>query len=117
MGNGLIRWLLVACPQWPHGKRPPDFGEPVRGSVPALVLAGEYDPVTPARYGEAIVSTLPRARLLVLRGQGHGQLSIGCMPRLVDEFIRTLDAKALDAHCLDVLAPAPPFVDANGSVP
>ena len=117
LGNSLIRWLLAACPLWPHGKRPPDFGEPLRGTVPVLVLAGQNDPVTPARYGEAIVRTLPRARLLQLRGQGHGQLSVGCVPRLVDDFIRTLDARALDAHCLDVLAPTPPFLDANGTGP
>jgi pimeloyl-ACP methyl ester carboxylesterase len=117
MGNGLIRWLLAVCTVWPHGQRPADFGEPVRGMIPALVLAGEHDPVTPPRYGEAIVSTLPAARLLQLRGQGHGQLSVGCVPRLVDEFIRSLDAKSLDTHCLDMLAQTPPFLDANGPAP
>ena len=117
MGTAQIRWLLAACGVWPHGRRPPDFGDPLRGTMPTLVLAGEHDPVTPARYGEAIVATLPRARLLLLRGQGHVQLGVGCMPRLLDEFIRTLDAKALDAHCLDVLAQTPPFMDANGADP
>jgi pimeloyl-ACP methyl ester carboxylesterase len=117
LGNSLISGLLAACPLWPHGTRPKDFGEPLRGPLPVLVLAGEHDPVTPARYGEAIVQTLPRARLLQLAGQGHGLLAVGCVPRLVDEFIRTLDARGLDAHCLDVLAPTPPFVDANGAGP
>jgi pimeloyl-ACP methyl ester carboxylesterase len=117
MGNGLIRGLLAACPLWPHGQRPADFREPLRGPLPVLVLAGEHDPVTPARYGEAIVRTLPRARLLVLQGQGHGQLTVGCVPRLVDDFISALDARSLDTRCLDVLAQTPPFVDANGASP
>jgi pimeloyl-ACP methyl ester carboxylesterase len=117
MGNGLSEWLLAACPLWPHGTRPVDFGEPLRGALPVLVLAGEHDPVTPARYGELIARTLPRARLLALTGQGHGLLSVGCVPHLVDEFIRTLDARGLDAHCLDVLAQTPFFVDANGASP
>jgi hypothetical protein len=39
------------------------------------------------------------------------------VPRLVDDFIRTLDAKGLDARCLDLLAPTPPFLDANGAGP
>jgi pimeloyl-ACP methyl ester carboxylesterase len=117
LGNSLISGLLAACPLWPHGTRPKDFGEPLRGPLPVLVLAGQYDPVTPARYGEAIVGTLPRARLLQLKGQGHGLLLAGCVPRLLDEFIRTLDAQALDAHCLEVLAQTPPFVDANGAGP
>jgi pimeloyl-ACP methyl ester carboxylesterase len=82
-----------------------------------LVLAGEHDPVTPARYAEAIVRTLPHARLLLLKGQGHGLLAVGCVPRLLDEFIRRPEARALDAHCLDALAQTPPFVDANGAGP
>ncbi len=82
-----------------------------------LVLAGDQDPVTPPRYGEVIVKTLPRARLLRLAGQGHGLLAVGCVPRLVEQFVRTLDARSLDAHCLDVLAQIPPFMDANGAGP
>jgi len=117
LGNGLVAGLLAACPLWPHGTRPPGFGEPLRGPLPVLVLAGEHDPVTPARYGQAIVRTLPRARLLTLKGQGHGVLAVGCVPRLLDEFIRTQDARALDAHCLDALAQTPPFLDANGAGP
>jgi pimeloyl-ACP methyl ester carboxylesterase len=117
LGNSLINALLAACPLWPHGTRPEGFDEPLRGSLPVLLLAGEHDPVTPARYGEAIVQTLPRGRLLKLAGQGHGLLTVGCVPRLLSEFIRTLDARGLDASCLDVLAQTPPFLDANGAGP
>ena len=55
--------------------------------------------------------------MLQVAGQGHGLLGVGCMPRLVADFIRTLDARGLDAHCLDVLAQTPPFLDANGAGP
>ena len=117
LGNSLVSGLLAACPLWPHAARPTDFGEPLRGPLPVLLLAGEHDPVTPARYAQAIVQTLPRARLLQLAGQGHGLLAVGCVPRLVAEFVRTLDARALNAQCLDALAQTPPFVDANGALP
>jgi pimeloyl-ACP methyl ester carboxylesterase len=117
LGNTLPRWLLAACAIWPRGARAPDFGEPLRGEVPALVLAGERDPVTPARYGREIVASLPRARLLQLAGQGHGVLVVGCVPHLVSEFIRKLDALKLDARCLDALGSAAPFLDANGAGP
>jgi pimeloyl-ACP methyl ester carboxylesterase len=117
LGNSIVEWLLAACPVWPHGTRAPDFAEPLRAATPTLVLAGEHDPVTPPRYGKAIVSTLPRGRLLQVAGQGHGLLGVGCMPRLVADFIRTLDARGLDAHCLDALAQTPPFLDANGAGP
>jgi hypothetical protein len=73
--------------------------------------------VTPARYGRQVARALPRARVLQLAGQGHGLLGVGCVPQLVSEFIRTLDAPGLDARCLDALAAAPPFLDANGAGP
>ena len=117
LGNSIGEWLLAACPAWPHGTRAADFAEPLRAATPTLVLAGEHDPVTPPRYGRAIVSTLPRGRLLQVAGQGHGLLGVGCMPRLVADFIRTLDARGLDTHCLDALAQTPPFLDANGAGP
>jgi pimeloyl-ACP methyl ester carboxylesterase len=117
LGNSLTDWMIRACALWPHGARPAGFGEPLRGNLPVLVLAGEADPVTPPRYGEAIVRTLGNARLLTLAGQGHGQLPVGCMPRLVDRFLRTLDARGLDARCLDVLGQTPAFLGANGAAP
>jgi pimeloyl-ACP methyl ester carboxylesterase len=117
MGNGLTEWLLAACAVWPHGQRPPDFNEPLRSPLPVLVLAGEHDPVTPPRYAQQIVQTLPHARLLEVRGQGHGLLPVGCMPRLLDEFLRKPEPQQLDARCLEVLAQTPFFVDANGSNP
>ena len=71
----------------------------------------------PGNSGADPLSTLPRGRLLEVAGQGHGLLGVGCMPRLVADFIRTLDARGLDARCLEVLAQAPPFLDANGAGP
>jgi hypothetical protein len=85
--------------------------------VPALVLAGQYDPITPVRYGEAIVRNLPNGRLLTLRGQSHGVLGSGCMPRLAGEFIDSLAVKTLDAGCLGVLGDTPAFLGYNGAPP
>ena len=47
-----------------------------------LLLSGEFDPVTPPRYGEQLLASLGKARHLVGKGQGHILLSRGCMPRL-----------------------------------
>jgi pimeloyl-ACP methyl ester carboxylesterase len=117
LGNALIEWLINVCPSWPHAAAPADFAAPLTGPVPVLLLAGEHDPVTPPRYARAIVRTLPNGRVLEVAGQGHSLVSVGCMPRLLGEFIRTLDARHLDAHCLEVLGQTPTFVDANGENP
>ncbi len=117
LGSGPIRAALLACSVWPRGARPADFHEPFHSDVPVLVLAGEFDPVTPPRYGAEIVTALPHARLLLVPGQGHAVLGAGCMPRLVGQFVHDLDPGRLDEQCLRNLGDSAMFLDANGSAP
>jgi pimeloyl-ACP methyl ester carboxylesterase len=117
LGDALVRVMREQCGIWPHGSRPADFNEPVKSDKPVLVLEGEFDPVTPPRYGEAIVRNLPNGRLLVAKGQGHSVMGRGCFPRLVARFVETLDAKALDAGCVADFGPTPAFLDYNGAGP
>ena len=117
LGNAMPTGMAAMCQAWPKGRVPADFHRPLATSVPALVLAGEFDPVTPPRYGEQIVRTLPNGRLFVLKGQGHSVLGAGCMPKLFAQFIESADAKALDGACLGQLAYVAPFVGFNGAGP
>jgi hypothetical protein len=64
-----------------------------------------------------VARTLPNSRHLVLRGQGHSVMQIGCTPRLVSDFIERADAKGLDASCLDQLTYVPPFTGPHGWEP
>jgi len=93
------------------------FREPLRGAIPVLLLAGEHDPVTPARYAQAIASHLPHARVLTLAGQGHGLVGVGCVPRLLEQFVQSADPATLNADCLQSLGETPLFLDANGAAP
>jgi len=119
LGGGMVRAALTTCAAWPHRGRPADFHAPFHTAAPVLVLAGEFDPVTPPRYGSEIVAALDsgRARLLLAPGQGHAVLGIGCMPRLVGEFVRGGDPARLDDACLRVLGDMPPFLGVNGPAP
>jgi pimeloyl-ACP methyl ester carboxylesterase len=117
LGNSLLDFQRAGCEVWHHGTRPADFHEPFTGALPTLLLAGEYDPVTPPRYASAIASGLPNSRVLLLKGQGHGVMAIGCAPRLVDEFIEHLEPGRLDARCLEALGDTPAFLDFNGAAP
>jgi len=117
LGDALIRVIRAQCEIWPHGTRPDDFHQPLKSDKPVLVLGGEFDPVTPPRYGEAIVKNLPNGRLLVAKGQGHSVMGRGCFPRLVGRFVETLDAKGLDAGCVAQFGPTPAFIDYNGATP
>jgi len=117
LGAATVRSAIATCLQWPHRARAADFHEPFRTTLPVLVLSGEFDPVTPARYGAEIVAALPRARQLIAPGQGHAVIGAGCMPRLVSAFVQGRDPASLDDACLKSLGDTPAFLDVNGAAP
>lgn len=117
LGNELISVLKAQCSVWPRGKRDPAFRKPLTGEVPVLILSGEFDPVTPPRYGDEVARSLPRGRHLIVRGQGHNVLPVGCMPKLFARFVADADAKGLDVKCLDDVPYAQPFTGFHGWEP
>lgn len=116
LGAGFMAGMQAVCEIWPRGVVDEDFSEPLRSEVPALVLSGGNDPVTPAEYGERVLQSFANGRHLVLRGQGHGQFAVGCMPRVLATFIRSADP-ALDAQCLDSVQAAPFMLSFTGAGP
>lgn len=117
LGPELARMFFAACPVWKTGTRPKDFTAPLAATLPVLLLSGEFDPVTPPRYAEQVLKTLPNGRHLIAKGQAHGTLGAGCMPRLLAQFMDKADARSLDATCLDALSPTPAFTSFNGWEP
>ncbi len=117
LGTALTTGLLAQCEVWPRGRMPEDFKQPVTSDKPVLILSGEYDPVTPPRYGDAVARTLSNSRHLIAPGQGHIAMQRGCMPRLVDEFVDSLVPASLDAACLNDLGPLPAFLNYQGFGP
>jgi pimeloyl-ACP methyl ester carboxylesterase len=117
LGRDFVDYLQAQCAVWPRGTRPADFRTPLTGSIPALLISGEFDPVTPPRYGDRVAAQLEHARHVVLRGQGHSHFSTGCIPKLSAQFIERADALGLDASCLERIAPPPPFSSLYGWEP
>jgi pimeloyl-ACP methyl ester carboxylesterase len=105
------------CANWPRAAVAADLREPLQSDIPTLLLSGGSDPVTPPDYAEIVAATLPNSRHLVVPGYGHGVLAVGCMPRVVAQFIRDGGADALDTSCLDELEPPPFFVSFAGPEP
>ncbi|RMH93834.1 alpha/beta fold hydrolase [Lysobacter pythonis] len=115
LGQDMARAMGAMCEVWPVATQvPKDFRAPLTGGIPVLAISGEFDPVTPPRYGDVAIAKLSNARHLVLKGQGHSVLGTGCMPKLFAQFVDKAEPKALDAKCLDTLGPVPPFTSFNG---
>jgi pimeloyl-ACP methyl ester carboxylesterase len=116
-GTTQLDGLKALCDGWPPGVVDADLRAPLRSTVPALLLSGEADPVTPPDGAARAAAGFADAKHVVVRGQGHGQLAVGCAPRLVAEFLDAGTAQGLDAACLESAAPAPVFLVAAGPAP
>ncbi len=83
-----LDWSYHVCRYWQSGAAPAEFRAPVRSAVPALLLAGEFDPVTPPEWAEQAARQLTRGDLFVFPGVGHGVLdSHSCAADLVRTFL------------------------------
>jgi pimeloyl-ACP methyl ester carboxylesterase len=116
-GADQVDAFLEICKLWPRAPVDADLHSPLRSVIPTLLLSGEADPVTPPADAERTARGLSRHRLLILSGEGHGQVATGCVPRLMAEFLSAAVPEKLDATCLEQHRPAPFFVNMAGPTP
>ena len=117
MGMLQLDALQAICSVWPAGPIDDGFKTPLETDIPVLLLSGDADPITPPRYADMAAVDLENATHLIGKHQGHGQVSVGCTPRLIADFIETADPTALDASCLERSFVMPYFLDFSGPNP
>jgi pimeloyl-ACP methyl ester carboxylesterase len=116
-GTDMVDALREICALWPRGPVDADLHAPLHSDIPTLLLSGEADPVTPPLDAERAAEGLTRHRHLILKGEGHGQLSTGCMPILAADFLDNAAPDKLDAGCLERHTPEPFFLSMTGPSP
>jgi pimeloyl-ACP methyl ester carboxylesterase len=116
-GPYVMRVQQEGCAMWPRGTVDASFYEPVRSSIPTLILSGEIDPVTPPIWGEEVAKTLTNARHIVIPGTGHTAGGTGCGRRLIKAFVDAGTAENLDTRCVDRITRPPYFVTPAGPEP
>lgn len=113
----LLSWRTQACAMWPKAQLPAGYREPVSSDVPALILSGELDPVTPPDWGAQAATHLSRSTHVVATGTGHGVLGTGCGQTLVRLFIDAGSAQGLDTSCASTIERPPFFLTLAGPDP
>lgn len=89
-------WEYHACRYWESGSADDAFRSPPVSDVPTMMLAGEFDPVTPPQWAEQAAQKLGAAQVFVFPAVGHGVLdSHVCAAELVRAFLA--DPKAPNA--------------------
>ena len=91
------------CDAWGAGAAETLENEPVRSSIPTLIMTGQYDPIVPPAFGEAIAESLENASFLEFPGLSHGASGTECA---TDIMLAFLDDPSVtpDAGCLSDLA-------------
>jgi len=92
--------VFPVCASW--GAAPPDPREnaPVASDIPTLVLAGEYDPITPPEWGRQVADTLARRFFHIFPGVGHGAATADeCPEAIMHAFVNDPNVEP-DASCV-----------------
>jgi pimeloyl-ACP methyl ester carboxylesterase len=76
------------CAAWRVSAAPAGANDAVKSAVPVLILAGEFDPVTPPAWGRRLLRTMPNSRFVQIPGQSHGAMFNRCGGQLTVAFLR-----------------------------
>ncbi|MEZ5834021.1 MAG: alpha/beta fold hydrolase [Dongiaceae bacterium] len=95
----------AACAKWPMGPVDPIENQPIYSDVPALLLTGLYDPITPPQYARLAGSRMVNSLYFEFLSAGHDVLSNEpCAGELAKQFLD--DPKRMPgAACLGHLKP------------
>ena len=92
--------LARLCDMWQAQARPADVNHPVASDVPALLLSGNFDPITPPAYADIAAETLTTSYNYLLPHVGHGVLrSEDCAVQIALAFINE-PLKEPDSSCI-----------------
>ena len=80
--------MLDICTRWGVSEAPAIENEAITNDIPTLVMAGEYDPITPPRWGEQVAANLSGSYYFLYPGVGHGaSVSGDCPLRMARAFL------------------------------
>jgi pimeloyl-ACP methyl ester carboxylesterase len=95
-----VQPLFAACEEWRSEPLEAIENQPVVSDVPALILAGEYDPITPPKWGRMTAETLSNAYFYEYPGNGHWVTrSSSCARQMAFQFWEQ-PAEAPDSGCM-----------------
>jgi pimeloyl-ACP methyl ester carboxylesterase len=104
------------CRAWRPGPAL-DESPDATSAVPALILSGGDDPVTPPSAGQRMARHFLRHRHIVVPRAAHNTSFSGCVPDLIAQFLADGDGEHLDDTCVRQIESWPFVVSTSGSRP
>lgn len=97
LGDYQVRQYQNYCKEWAQGRAPADFRAAIHSAVPALLISGALDPVTPLEASRATSRDLSNSQTVLLKNGTHGTGS-SCVDGIVTKFVAT--AGKVDDSCV-----------------
>lgn len=101
------------CEYWPVEPALAIENEPVVSDVPTLVLSGQFDPVTPPSFAEAVHEHLTNSTYFMIANESHGASMSACGAELARAFFDEPGGE-INSSCLTA-APDLEFFSIEGS--
>ncbi len=98
--------LFALCEGWPAGQAPDVEAETVQSDVPTLVLAGQYDPITPPAGADVVQEGLSNSYSVLFPNEGHGLVVTPCGAEIVNSFIEDPSSEPATTCLADSPEPA-----------
>ena len=87
------------CAPWQVGSAQAAEGDPVESDIPTLLMAGGFDPITPADFARSAAEHLSNSVVVEQAGRGHGiWYGNDCIGDIVLSFVSD-PARQLDTSC------------------
>jgi pimeloyl-ACP methyl ester carboxylesterase len=103
--NRYFETLFAVCDLWGAGQAAPIENQPVASDIPTLILAGQYDPITPPAWGQLASATLSRAWYAEFPGVGHWTMRSAACPLTVGLTFLNNPSVPPDLSCISSMAP------------
>jgi pimeloyl-ACP methyl ester carboxylesterase len=97
------------CAFWDSGRAERQENEAVSSEIPALILQGELDPITPPAWSQHAAETLPNSFYVLFPKAAHGALNSECAWGMAVAFLQD-PAQAPDATCIAEMEEVPFYI-------
>jgi pimeloyl-ACP methyl ester carboxylesterase len=100
-----IQQTYSDCQIWNVPEGPAKDKQPVVSDIPTLLLSGEYDPVTPAHWGQETAQTLSNGHWFEFPGIGHDTIDNADCPKNMAATFYDDPTTEPDSSCIADMAP------------